>query len=60
MRIHLHSSKTDYDRWITVEDELTIMVGQDGGALISLPDAYCNERLLSPLETERAIEDLEA
>ena len=60
MRIHLHSSKTDYDRWITVEDELTIMVGRDGGALISLPDAYCNERLLSPLETERAIEDLEA
>jgi len=59
MRIHLHSRVTGYDRWVSVEEELSISVGQDGSAFISLSDGYCSERLLSPLETERAIGELE-
>ena len=57
MRFHI-ANKRGYDRWVD-EDEITMLIGQDGTAVMSLVDGYSNEQLLSPLETERAIEELE-
>ena len=42
------------------EDDYTILIDEDGIAFLSLADCFANERLLSPEQTERAIEDLEA
>jgi hypothetical protein len=60
MRIQFVNRKGTYSRSMDLESEVTINVGQDGSALISLSDGYCNERLLTPEQTEQAIEDLEA
>lgn len=48
-----------FERSVT-EDDFTILIGEDGTALTSLADRYANERLLTPEQTEQAIEDLEA
>lgn len=53
------TSRNGYDRWVDMERELSIYIGQDGSALISLPDAYSNLRLLSPSETAVAVKNLE-
>jgi len=56
MRVHFVNRKGTYDRWVELE-EVAVFIGQDGSAMTSLPDAYANERLLTPDETELAIQD---
>jgi hypothetical protein len=58
IRIRITDHK-GFNRSVT-EDDFTILIGQDGTAFISLVDRYANERLLSPEQTEQAIEELEA
>jgi hypothetical protein len=58
MRFHI-ANRRGYERWVN-EDDFTMLIGQDGTAVLSLVDGYSNEELLSPSETEKAIEELEA
>lgn len=58
MRFHI-ANRRGYDRWVD-EDDFTLLIGQDGTAVTSLCDGYSNEQLLTPEETERATEELEA
>jgi hypothetical protein len=58
VRFHI-GNRRGYERWVN-EDDFTMLIGQDGTAVMSLVDGYSNEELLSPSETERAIEELEA
>ena len=45
------------DRWADIE-EVTMLVGLDGAVVTSLPDAYCNERLLTSEEADKVIKFL--
>ena len=45
MRVLLQNA--GYDRWADIED-VTMLVRPDGTVVTSLPDPYCNERLLTP------------
>jgi hypothetical protein len=51
------NSDRSYDRMVDLERELTVEIGQDGNAFVSLPDCYYSERLLRPDQTELAIRD---
>ena len=44
-------------RWADIE-EVTMLVRLDGTVVTSMADAYCNERLLTPESTDKAIEFL--
>ena len=48
---------TGYDRGGDIE-EVTMMIRLDGTVVTSLPDAYCNERLLTPEEANKAMKFL--
>jgi hypothetical protein len=57
MRFHI-ANRRGYDRWVD-EDDFVMLIGQDGTAVTSLLDGYSNEALLSPEQTEQAIEELQ-
>jgi hypothetical protein len=52
MRVRF-KNRTGYDRWADIE-EVTLLIQLDGTVVTSLPDAYCNERLLTPEEADKA------
>ena len=56
MRIQF-KNRTGYDRWAGIE-EVTMLVRLDGTVVSSVPEAYCNERLLAQEEANKAIKFL--
>jgi hypothetical protein len=56
MRVRF-KNRSGYDRWADIE-EVIMLIRLDGTVVTSLPDAYCNERLLAPEEADKAIEFL--
>ena len=56
IRVHF-KNRTGYDRWADIGD-VTVLVRLDGAVVSSVPGAYCSEHVLTPEETEKAIEFL--
>jgi len=51
------TNRTGYERWADIEEVTLIRL--DGTVVSSLADAYCEERLLTPEEADKAIKFLD-
>ena len=56
MRVRF-KNRAGYDSRAHIEEGI-MLIRLDGTVVTSLPDTYCNERLLTPEEKDRAIESV--